>query len=297
MTLLIFYILFRNIKPDDFMQNLKAMNLWYLILSIFMIFPPFYVMALRWKLMIKDFRNITAFESLKLIFVCQSINVVTPSKIGDYAKCLILRDKKFNLKIGIGAASFEKVLDLLALVIFSVIGLMLMSASKESILFITILLAALLAVIFILLSIDFNKGLIDILIRIIPFKRLRTIIRDILIYFEKVRCDMKNISTIIFLTFLGWLLHFIQAHIIFSVIGIDVPFIYSIGLLPLGILAGMIPITLAGLGTRDAVFINLFSGFADKSHLILFGLLFSLRYFIPAFIGLIWLNRSIRKIR
>jgi len=55
----------------------------------------------------------------------------------------------------------------------------------------------------------------------------------------------------------------------------------------------MIPLTFAGMGTRDTAFILLFSKFYEPSLMVSFGMLFSLRYFLPGLIGLIWLRKYV----
>lgn len=73
----------------------------------------------------------------------------------------------------------------------------------------------------------------------------------------------------------------------------SVPLIESLALSPLAILAGLIPLTFAGIGTRDAALVFLYAAFLSAPEAAALGLLCTARYFLPALAGLPFLNRYV----
>ena len=64
--------------------------------------------------------------------------------------------------------------------------------------------------------------------------------------------------------------------------------------IPIAIFIGMIPVTLGGMGTRDAAIIYLFSEFGTPSELLGVGILFSLiRYWFLSVIGVAFMKKIV----
>ena len=75
------------------------------------------------------------------------------------------------------------------------------------------------------------------------------------------------------------------------------PLLSSLGLSSLAILAGLVPLTLAGVGTRDAAAIYLFAPFMAAPAGAALGLMLTLRYVLPGLAGLPFLAEYIDVLR
>ena len=64
-----------------------------------------------------------------------------------------------------------------------------------------------------------------------------------------------------FLNFVNWLLNYVTAYYIGLSLGIDLPLVVYFAIYPIGTLVTMIPISINGLGTREATLISLFGLF------------------------------------
>ena len=64
---------------------------------------------------------------------------------------------------------------------------------------------------------------------------------------------------------------------------------------PLSIFVGLIPVTVAGMGTRDSALIFLFSSYADPAVMAGIGLLCSLRYWIDTLVGIPFFHQYVRE--
>ncbi len=296
LTVLIFIVIFSTIDLGVFLQNIKEINIWFFFLSVALLIPPYLLIAYRWKVMISDFRVLSFAESLKLNIVGQSINVVTPAKLGDFTKAYFIRNEKLNGKVALGACFFEKILDFFMLSIFALFGITsIYTGSKE-----LLMVVALFVLIFfpvIVLMLDFREGskVMKLVRFFIPIRKINLVVGEILSYFQVIRKNKRKVLGVFLINFLLWLVFVFQGYILFLALGIEISILAVYGLLPLGIFVGLIPVTLSGMGTRDAAFIILFSAFASSAEMALYGILFSLRYFLPAILGLFWVKEVAEK--
>ena len=86
---------------------------------------------------------------------------------------------------------------------------------------------------------------------------------------------------------LNWVVSYSAVYFIGISLGINISFIYYLSILPLGTLVSLIPISVAGLGTKEAILISLFGLFgipaAKVFSMSLVGLLIA--GIIPAIVG------------
>jgi uncharacterized protein (TIRG00374 family) len=68
------------------------------------------------------------------------------------------------------------------------------------------------------------------------------------------------------LTLLAWLVLAFQAVLIFAALGVSADLFFTLAALAIGGVAALIPVTLSGLGTRDAAFILVFASIGIPAH-------------------------------
>ena len=77
------------------------------------------------------------------------------------------------------------------------------------------------------------------------------------------------------------------AELLFLALGVNISLFYIAAAFPLAIFVGLIPITIAGMGTRDSAIIYLFSAWAGSSVCLGVGFLYSFfAYWFLALLGL-----------
>ena len=82
----------------------------------------------------------------------------------------------------------------------------------------------------------------------------------------------------------------------FYALGINIPLLFTIANIPIAIFIGLVPVTLGGMGTRDAAIIFLFSEYATPSELLGIGILFSIfRYWLLSLIGIPFMKKLIKE--
>ncbi|MBF0301011.1 MAG: hypothetical protein HQK51_20045, partial [Oligoflexia bacterium] len=75
-----------------------------------------------------------------------------------------------------------------------------------------------------------------------------------------------------------------------------VSFLSVIGLVPIAIFAGLIPIAIMGIGVRDTAFILLFQSMGTKEQIILIGIFATARYLVVGALGIPFISKYISKI-
>jgi len=75
-----------------------------------------------------------------------------------------------------------------------------------------------------------------------------------------------------------------------------VPFLDNMAFATLAILAGLLPFTMAGIGTRDAAILLLYAPYLGAGEAAVLGVLATLRYLIPAIAGLPFMGDYLRKV-
>ena len=127
--------------------------------------------------------------------------------------------------------------------------------------------------------------------------------QDMHTYFWRDRTQLFKIAGIsLFL----WFLHLLQIWMFILALNAWTPFLISLALSPLAILAGLLPLTFAGVGTRDAALEMLYVPYfiladataqtATETALAL-GLLCTSRYLLPAIGGLPFLNQYLGTVK
>ena len=99
----------------------------------------------------------------------------------------------------------------------------------------------------------------------------------------------RNIFYAFLLNIFSWLLIYFATFIFALSVGINLPLIYFLAILPVGTIVAFIPVSMAGLGTREATLIGLFALFGVSASSVFSMSLLALLFggIIPAIIGAI----------
>lgn len=285
--------IFYKIDLRGLLNNLMHMERWYFALSISMFIPQFLVMARRWQVMIQDHCKITLWESMWLVLAGNTLNVVLPTKLGDFAKTVYHRNKYgLELKKGVFLTILEKSLDLASIGALILIG-SLFIGEKNKIIYTSMLLAAItiLSVIF-LFTFDIRRLNLH---RLLSRFKFGNKVAEFVNKWEEAKASQKanklRLAKIVLFSIMLWVLHIGQIYLFFLALRSSVSPAVVLVLAPMSILVGLLPISFGGIGTRDAALIYLFAPYENATLMASVGLLSTLRYFIPALCGLPFLPR------
>ena len=275
-TFLILFIIFRSlVNIADFTVVLRGVSWVYFFVAFALMVPITLLGVTRWYWVVHAAGlNVPFSKIFKIVISSISLGVI-PGRLGDLARSYPLR-KTIPIPQTIGTIVIEKIIDICVLVVFSGVGLLTLGYLISGT---TALVLAALAVPALELTHRVSRKL--------SLKNtLAEKVHDAVSVLDKVKERKAVLFLAILTSFLNWTLSVLQVYWLFRAVGAAVPLSAVYTFHPLSTFAGLIPITLAGVGTRDSALIYFFRDFASPEHSLATGILYSLQaYWLIALMG------------
>ncbi len=293
-------IIYWQVDTARLLEALRNCHLGWLSASLLMTIPLTLFTSWRLQQLMPRRGQLGFSEANRLILVASVLNLILPSKLGDIAKAYFMRDKgHLTGSLALSLVVFEKACDMLSLLLWCVFGLLVypqkdllfwtMTAGVTgSLLFGTLLLSSTSFA-----NLFFNTGR-----RFAPGKvgtklaRLQESWSEMHGYFW---ASKRQLTKVVLTSIFIWYLHLLQIWMFALTLNASVPFITNLALAPLALLAGLLPLTFAGVGTRDAALVLFYKPyFPDAASAAALGVLCTSRYLLPAIGGLPFVGRYFR---
>lgn len=298
----IIYALYRHIGSASLLTAITRTDALWLGAALAMLVPLIAITAWRFLLLTPPESGLDFAESGRLILVSSSMNMVLPSRLGDIAKAyFITKNQEMAGVLSLSLVLFEKGADMLSLLIWCMFGLLLYPQKDLLFWLFTLAIAGGLGVGLLFMCSDrFCRLSVGLAAATMPTK-FSTKLRGLTEALHQVRVYLwrnKRRLTMLIGSSVGlWFLNLFQLWLFALALGVAVPFLHNLALAPLAILAGLAPLTFAGVGTRDAALIALYSPYLDAAGGAMLGLLCTLRYLLPALFGVPYLHRYLSVLR
>jgi len=260
--LFILAYIFYSLDIEKIISAFLSINPMFLVYSLLLTIPLLLIRNMTWQIILKE-QNITVgfFYSLKVYLIGVFYGSITPGFSGQLMRVPYLKEKTKEpygkLFINTIIETFVHSFSLYAMMI---IGALLVIGMIPELLPIT------LAVFFIFcfLAVYFTKKewgekFFKILIVYFIPKKLKIHLNAFVGSFYR---DFPRFHMMILPYILGvitWIIVFSQEYLILMGLGLDIPYFMFLLLFPIANVAGFIPITFAGLGTRELTAILLFT--------------------------------------
>jgi len=261
--LFLFIFIISKINFFELFANFKKIDLKFLIFALLMSFPLFFFKSLCWNYLKKrqginySLKNSILMNGAGLYF-----GIITPGRSGEIIRALYLKKDGHSIGKSLVSLFLDRLSDLIFLLIFTVIGLAIyLSVFHEKIIYSLILIIITTISIFFIIKTPvlkfFGKKLFYLLV---PSKlqnswkiNIQEFINDLKIY------NSKNYLIIFLLTACSWTAYYIQMFILTKGLNINVNFLYLAIVVTITGLITILPISISGIGTRDAALILLFT--------------------------------------
>jgi hypothetical protein len=284
-------LLYAQLDRARLAETLRHTDPLWLLLGVLLMAPPLALGAWRLRALVPAGTGLGLAEAGRLVLVAGSLNMVLPSKLGDVAKAWFLRQRgHLSGPAALALVTFEKGWDLLALLLLCGFGLLALGpaagAPRGAALPVLALAGGGLLGVF---SRGFARACFGALLRLAPARlhgRLEGLRAAWLEVLEGMRREPARLLRVVAASLLIWLLHLLQIQVFALALGGGLPWTANLALVPLAILAGLLPFTLAGVGTRDAALVLLLAPYWPAPTAAALGLLCTLRYLLPALAGL-----------
>lgn len=300
----IFLYLILNIDIPKVADTILKINLLFFGIAILITAVDIMLKAFKWKLIFNSY-NISAPYSqfLKAWIVGLSLSMITPGKIGDFAKAYYLKDKA-PLGKTLTTVLADRIIDLLTLFILALIGLSLFAtyyAPNNILLLTAYILFALFITAIVLLS---KKRIASPILR--PFyrklapqrykERMKSVYSDFYSGMDLILGRKKSLTLVVILTFFIWLGTIFVIFFVALSLGFAIPYDFLLIVFPIITLLEALPISFSGIGTRDVTLIFFFGFIAISAEAaISISLLYLLITYLFASIGFgLWYRSPIK---
>jgi uncharacterized protein (TIRG00374 family) len=284
-------LIYAAIDVSNLVSVFAKSDLFLLTTSLLMVVPLTYLTAWRLVQLMPHSGTLRIGEASRLTLAASVLNVVLPSKMGDLAKAHVMKDRcKMTGSLAFALVVFEKTLDMLALLVWCVFGLTFIDDKNAFYWFAWSLIACgLITGILIIGSRRFALKVFAIGKRIAPIRIASKLDKLQEAWGEMHAYVWQNKNRLFVASFTSvflWFLHLLQIWLFILALKAWTPFIDNLALAPLSILAGLVPLTFAGVGTRDAAIIIFYQPYLLPATAAAVGVLCTMRYIMPALAGL-----------
>ncbi|MDP3990932.1 MAG: lysylphosphatidylglycerol synthase transmembrane domain-containing protein [Candidatus Nealsonbacteria bacterium] len=261
---LFIYILSRVNWPE-FLEIFKEINVFYFLLGILLIIPSIFLRALRWRELVNSTGARISKKTLIAIFVKGLfLGVITPGKLGEFYRAKYLaQTTDVSLDKALFTVVFDKITELFVAAFLGILAILALSYFFD----VNILLMGVILVPIVALGIYFmakrghSQKLLKFFLQIFLFDFLK---KKAEVFFNGFFEEAKSLTKILIIKLFYYelLLYFLMVFVFFFMalsLGINIPLWYLCAMVPLVSIIAAIPISILGLGTREATFIFLFS--------------------------------------
>lgn len=283
-TLVIFFLIFKRVPFHSVRELVEDARALPLVAGVLLTVSFPILSAWRWRVVMQAMDKRLAFgEAFSITMASWTLSTFTPSKGGDLAKAYFLRGR-FPVSTILGSVLAERLIDVLTLLLFCLVGSLAYRWSTLAAISGGLLAAGILGTIALLT------------IRLPVPVKLRPKVERLL---EALRCLVRRPRYLLAACACisaNWGASVLQTWLFYLALRTAVPFAHVLAALPAAIFVGLIPVTVAGMGTRDAALIRLLAGAAPAPVSLGVGLLYSLcGYWLPGLAGLPFLRTALKR--
>jgi uncharacterized protein (TIRG00374 family) len=283
------YLLYRTLNLRQVGEALLTANRFWLVVSIGMILPITALRAIRFYWVAPAGALPGIGEAFKLTLVSSALNVFVPAKAGDLIKSYFVA-KRSNTSTGVAIAIivYERLCDMFGLIFWCLLGWFVGRPEVTSLpIAFWSLLGLLGALCGVLISSETAAAVWRaLMMRMIPDGKLRKLRQLAIGWPDLLEVLRTRRKWIVPFSLLLWLSHLFQIWLFTIALSLSVPFTVCASLSAIALMAGQLPLTLAGLGTRDVALVVLLAPYMAPESAAAMGVLISTRNFLPPLIGM-----------
>lgn len=254
------------------LDSLQSINLSYLIFVILIFFPIILLKTLRWSAILKMRSIALPLSGLYSAYMSSfSAGGVTPGRFGEMLKFSYVEDAGYGFGVSLSSAFSDRLWDALFLLFIGLIGLPFiypLSSGQIAVNTAVIAVSILSIIVFTMYRSSVYRFLSKLISKLIPEKYRKKLEGEGNKFFQTLLPKSLNeFFTLLSATFLSWLIYFFRFFVLAIALGISIDFISLSLILSITALLTLLPITVSGVGTRDAALIVLLKPFGINSEL------------------------------
>jgi len=281
--LLIFAYILSRVDWERMGNVLKGMEIGWILLAFFLNLPQLWFKAMRWWVLMRQ-QGLHAGKRKVFLYYLSAVfmGVVTPGRLGELAKTIYLKQNGITtLAHGFSSVVVDRLCDLYLLFLLGAVGIGVLVPWKHSFLigggvFITVLASG----VFLLLVLK-GKGMVY---KSYVAPRLPASVKEHLKEFNRGLADILGeiLGIAMIFTVCSYAIYFFQCYLIAKALSIPLSYGAIVPVMALTNLFSFLPISVSGLGTRDAALLFLLTPRGIPSEVII---AFSLGILVVFFVG------------
>jgi uncharacterized protein (TIRG00374 family) len=295
-------LLYWLVDVGRMVRALGAADLGWLVAALALTYPLLAITAFRLTLIGRAKAKLSFAYAQRLVLIASALNLMLPSKMGDIAKAYVIAEQgRMPGPEAVALVILEKALDLAALLAWCVVAVALVWDGSALAGVLLACAAAALGLCCLLVGWSGGAAMaLALIAHVLPGRMGEKIgslgdgwVAMLGTYWRSPRRAVATIA----LSLALWLGHLLQIWLFVLALDHAVPFVDSAAYAALAILAGLLPFTFAGIGTRDAALIFFFQPYLAPAAGAVLGLLCTLRYLLPGLAGVPFLGHSMSMAR
>ena len=282
-------VLYSTLEPRLIASTLANAHPAGLLLSVAVILPITVLRAARF-FWVAPAGALPGFaEALRLTLVASALNVFLPAKSGDLIKSyFVARRSATPAGVAIAVSVYERLCDVFALIVWCVAGWLLarpiVPGLPDAFWWLLAMFGASCGAI--ITSERASAVWRRWVIRLLGPRRLRRIRQLAEGWPDLMQLLRGRRRWIVAFSLVLWLAHLVQIWTFTIALGTRIPFTVCASLAAVALMAGQLPFTIAGLGTRDVALVLLLSRYMAPESAAAMGVLIATRGLLPPLVGL-----------
>lgn len=262
----------------------------FFVAALALFIPQVWVSGWRWDRLVYPRGEGRLGRSIQLVLAASALNVVLPSKLGDVAKGLfaVRHEGPGSVEHGLALGIFEKGIDTASLAFWMVLASLVVPPQEPlGWAMVAIGVAIVLAVGGL---VGFGRGVEVGGLAGGVVGRVVGLVRRIAAVGAELRADRGRLVAVLAASLALWFLHIAQFAVVQAATGGAARPLLVASRVPMAIFVGLLPVSFAGVGTRDAAMVYLLAGPLGESTALVLGLFATLRYVVVALAGIPYIS-------
>jgi glycosyltransferase 2 family protein len=238
---------------------LARANFWLVALSIILVVPHLLSKSWRWQVLLRGVGiDISLLDASRLYAIGQAAGFLTPGQAGDAVKAVYLRGAGHSLGRSLVTVVVDRLYDLLVVGGLALWGIFVFGKVPQGQTATIVAFVAGIALLFVLFaSHGWQQPVARIISRVVPARFLRG--RDPERTLEGLVLPPSTLLSSFIITIISFIVSYFRSWLLFAALGLNVPLSYFLAATSIAGIAAILPVTIGGVGTRDAAFVVLFS--------------------------------------
>ncbi len=257
--IIIFIYIFIKLDISTIISVILSIPLFYSILSFSSILPIILITNYEWQILLKKQKILVDFSSsLKNILLGYFYGFITPGGIGAYTRVFYLhKTSRVSIHKCLSNIILFNTLDYITLLLIAFIGGVLVVMSFPNLYYFLFIIITILCVVILLTYLFIiRRDLLHYLVE----RWFHSYVDSIKTFYEDIP-SIKDMILPFVISMFGWIIRFYIFYLIAQLFSIHIDLSSFIAIVSLANIIASVPITIYGLGTREATLITLFSLF------------------------------------